>query len=289
MCKYFSVYICLLVRVPVVTVLILDYEVTSFFQYRYDYNFRSFSDTNNHSCLGLLVPVPVKDMGVTSEYAKRQLERMGWTEGSGLGKERQGRATPILVQKRSDETGGLGIEKEKARIVKQTVQTEWWKDTLGDTLAKLSDSKKKKKRKLDSSTGSGLETTSSTKLIYTDEELFVATGGARFGMRAGITRNQAKWRRTEEQMNKPLKQKETSLEFVVERTDCISRNDVVESPKNVSVDSEREMDASEAAPEKSKKNKKKDKGSRSSDKLARQKSSGETVNPKKVKKPKKAR
>jgi Pin2-interacting protein X1 len=273
----------------VVTVLILDYEVTSFFQYRYDYNFRSFSDTNNHSCLGLLVPVPVKDMGVTSEYAKRQLERMGWTEGSGLGKERQGRATPILVQKRSDETGGLGIEKEKARIVKQTVQTEWWKDTLGDTLAKLSDSKKKKKRKLDSSTGSGLETTSSTKLIYTDEELFVATGGARFGMRAGITRNQAKWRRTEEQMNKPLKQKETSLEFVVERTDCISRNDVVESPKNVSVDSEREMDASEAAPEKSKKNKKKDKGSRSSDKLARQKSSGETVNPKKVKKPKKAR
>jgi hypothetical protein len=33
--------------------------------------------------------------------------------------------------------------------------------------------------------------------VVTDADLFQATGGARFGMRAGKTRNLAKWRRTE--------------------------------------------------------------------------------------------
>ena len=166
-------------------------------------------------------------MSTSSEFAKRQLERMGWTEGSGLGKERQGRATPILVQKRADETGGLGIEKEKARVIKQTVQSEWWKDNLGDTLAKLSHSKKKKKkRKLDEG-----EPSRATKITYTDEELFIATGGARFGMRAGITRNQAKWRRTEEQENRSSQQKEKPVVSIMESTTTISRITVLQSTK----------------------------------------------------------
>jgi G-patch domain len=142
-------------------------------------------------------------MGSTSDFAKRQLERMGWKEGNGLGKERQGRATPIIVQRRSDATGGLGIEQEKVRVVQHTIQNEWWKDTLGDTLAKLSDKKKKKKRKHDDTNGAEPNTVI-RKTTYTDEELFIATGGARFGMRAGKTRNQAKWRRTEELENSKL-------------------------------------------------------------------------------------
>jgi Pin2-interacting protein X1 len=226
-------------------------------------------------------------MSSTSDFAKRQLERMGWTEGSGLGKERQGRASPILVEKRSDETGGLGIEQEKARIIKHTVQTEWWKDTLGDTLAKLSGSRKKKKRKLDGATSKEPENRS-TKLTFTDEELFAATGGARFGMRAGITRNQSKWRRTEERENTPLKPKETSLELVGQRSD------ITQNSNHASADSKSEIPASEAAVSESKKRKKKVKRSKSGDKGARRKSSEESTNripkenPKKAKKPKMA-
>jgi hypothetical protein len=147
---------------------------------------------------------------VQSEFAKRQLERMGWSEGSGLGKDRQGCATPIIVKQRVDVTGGLGIEKEKVRLTQQAIQNEWWKDALGDTLSKLStnnDKKKKKKlnRETEKTDDNIVETNNKNKkIIFTDEELFIATGGARFGMRAGKTRNQAKWRRTEEQELKLL-------------------------------------------------------------------------------------
>jgi G-patch domain len=149
---------------------------------------------------------------VQSEFAKRQLERMGWSEGNGLGKDRQGRATPIIVKRRSDATGGLGIEKEKVRQTQQTIQDEWWKDALGDTLCKLRNKKEKKKKKKrksnkDDNGDESDETTNTNiykKIVYTDEELFIATGGARFGMRAGKTRNQAKWRRTEQQETKLL-------------------------------------------------------------------------------------
>lgn len=232
-------------------------------------------------------------MTVTSEFAKRQLERMGWTEGSGLGKERQGRATPILVHKRSDETGGLGIEQEKARITKHAVQTEWWKDTLGDTLAKLGGSNSKKKRKLDTSTRKKSDTRS-TKRTYTDEELFVATGGARFGMRAGITRNQAKWRRTEERESRLLQQEETSLTLAVENTSIVSSTELMFCTNHESVDAKTELPASEAAVSKSKKKKKKDKGLKASSNESKRNSSEDAVElfpktkPKKGKKLKRA-
>jgi hypothetical protein len=120
-----------------------------------------------------------------SEFAKSQLVKMGWTEGTGLGKHRDGRSTHIRVYKRLD-SAGLGSEKSAGSATSSNNNVspdDWWKDGLGDTLAKLS-SKKKNKRK-------------DAKYTYTDEELFVATGGARFGMRAGKTRNLAKWRRAE--------------------------------------------------------------------------------------------
>ena len=44
----------------------------------------------------------------TSEFAKRQLKKLGWKEGEGLGKRRDGITTHIRVQKRVDEQGGLG-------------------------------------------------------------------------------------------------------------------------------------------------------------------------------------
>ena len=116
-----------------------------------------------------------------SAFAVQQMQRLGWTEGTGLGKKRDGRVTHIQVVQRKD-SAGLGSEK---MLTETALPEEWWKDSLGDTLAKLSaagDSSGKKKR---------------SKKTFTDEELFEATGGARFGMRSGKTRNLAKWRRTE--------------------------------------------------------------------------------------------
>ncbi|KAL3782439.1 hypothetical protein HJC23_006012 [Cyclotella cryptica] len=124
-------------------------------------------------------------------FAKRQLEKMGWKEGTGLGKRRDGLVEHVKIRQREDEMG-LGREKELARAVEDV----WWKDSVGGTLAKLqaqkdksSEKKKKKKSKKEKNDKPVVK-------IYTDEELFEATGGARFGMRAQ-RRAEAKWKRTE--------------------------------------------------------------------------------------------
>jgi Pin2-interacting protein X1 len=127
----------------------------------------------------------------TTSFAQRHLEKMGWSAGTGLGKKRNGVTTHIVVQKREDSVG-LGSDKEAAALKIREQSSEWWKDALGDTLAKLggaANQKASSKRKSSSS--------SSKRKTVTDADLFQATGGARFGMRAGKTRNLAKWRRTE--------------------------------------------------------------------------------------------
>jgi Pin2-interacting protein X1 len=127
----------------------------------------------------------------TSTFARKQLEKMGWSDGTGLGKKRDGIKTHIKVKKRKDQEG---IGADKAAAEKATSTEQWWKDSLGDTLARLSSKggkksdKKKRKRK-----------------DYTDEELFEATGGSRFGMRAGVTKNLAKWRRSEGELEETAK------------------------------------------------------------------------------------
>lgn len=129
-------------------------------------------------------------------FAKRQLEKMGWTEGTGLGKNRDGRSEHVKIRQREDEMG-LGREKELAREVGDV----WWKDSLGGTLARLQQKKKKKKgdkkdkKKSKKRKDKDGEPAAAVK-IYTDEELFEATGGARFGMRAQ-RRAEGKWKRTE--------------------------------------------------------------------------------------------
>jgi len=105
----------------------------------------------------------------TSSFAQQQLKKMGWSEGEGLGKKRQGMASHIKVRKRSEEVG-LG-HNDHANIGNQ-----WWADAMGDTLSRLSGKKQKRKT--------------------TDDDLFEATGGARFGMRAQ-RKAVGKWARTE--------------------------------------------------------------------------------------------
>ena len=67
-----------------------------------------------------------------SEFAKNQLKLMGWKEGEGLGKNRQGIATHIKVEKRK-EAEGLGHERQLV----QNATNQWWTASIGETLSKL--------------------------------------------------------------------------------------------------------------------------------------------------------
>jgi len=99
--------------------------------------------------------------------------------------------THIRVKQRAEDEG-IGHEKVKV----EQASTNWWQGAVNDTLAKLnqSGSKKSKKSKKDKSK-------KKSKVVaqiktYTDEELFIATGGARFGMRAQ-RKQEGKWARAE--------------------------------------------------------------------------------------------
>lgn len=129
-----------------------------------------------------------------SSFARRQLESMGWKEGEGLGKHKQGRSSHISVSKRKEEEGLGHVERPKSMY-----EDQWWNSSINATLAKLQ--KKSKKQETDQ------------KVITTDEELFIATGGARFGMRAQY-RAEGKWARTESKVDGTMeKTAEKSMEW----------------------------------------------------------------------------
>jgi hypothetical protein len=134
--------------------------------------------------------------GVTSKFARKQLEKLGWKEGEGLGKRRDGISTHIRVQKRADEKGGLGKSSVDENL---KIGNEWWKDSVGDTLARLSNKKKSKKNK-------------KRKKTFTDEELFEATGGSRFGMRAQAPQK-GKWQRAETIVDEEEQKAKDSVEW----------------------------------------------------------------------------
>ena len=115
---------------------------------------------------------------------------MGWTEGTGLGKRRDGNVTHIRIQQREEEAG-LGKEKDGIKGVGDV----WWKESVGGTLARLQSKKGKKSKSKDKDKKSKDKEKSAAK-TFTDQELFIATNGARFGMRAQ-RRAEGKWKRTE--------------------------------------------------------------------------------------------
>jgi len=130
-----------------------------------------------------------------SSFARRQLESMGWKEGEGLGKRKQGRSSHICVSKRKEEEGLGHVDRPKSMY-----EDQWWNSSINATLAKLQ--KKSKKQE-----------TAAQKVITTDEELFIATGGARFGMRAQY-RAEGKWARTESKGDDTMEKKaEKSMEW----------------------------------------------------------------------------
>lgn len=153
----------------------------------------------------------------SKSFAAKQMAKMGWTEGTGLGKKRDGIVSHIKVQKR-EENAGLGVEKERTRLL--GVEGMWWSSSVADTLMRLQQknkgtsdekTKKKKSKKEKKSKKSKKDVSIQTNVagkIYTDDELFAATGGARFGTKGG-KRAEGKWERSEK--SKELKEWEKDV------------------------------------------------------------------------------
>lgn len=127
-----------------------------------------------------------------SAFARRQMEKMGWQEGKGLGKNEDGMASHIK-QKKKENVAGLGAEKTTEFMVDTSLKggaktsitggnDNWWHDAFSSKLKSLNKSKKSKKRK--SSHADPDASSEDEKGPPTMEELFAATGGARLGMRA---------------------------------------------------------------------------------------------------------
>jgi Pin2-interacting protein X1 len=171
-----------------------------------------------------------------SAYAMRMMEKMGWKEGQGLGKDETGIAEHIIIHKREDKMG-LGIDNMAAA---ESVTDNWWHSAFTANLnvfksnmkksSKKSDKEDKKEKKREKkdkknkkdkkdkeskskdldNDGENVEASPKKrkeKRIREPEEtsgshpsyddLFAATGGARLGMRAR-REQKGKIRRTEE-------------------------------------------------------------------------------------------
>jgi Pin2-interacting protein X1 len=120
-------------------------------------------------------------------WAKKLLEKSGWTEGKGLGKNEDGTATHVKVTKKND-THAIGFD-----VVKQTEYKDCWYDTFGAfgggatiggaAAVELSDdsdseSGKRSKKRRRAAEGESMDAAN----VYAT--LFESTGGARLGMRA---------------------------------------------------------------------------------------------------------
>jgi Pin2-interacting protein X1 len=141
----------------------------------------------------------------SSGFAKKQLEKMGWKDGKGLGKNQQGMATHIKVTKREDDAG-IGHVRAELQMYQQQQHQQWWSESMGNVFAKLNASAGTKKKK-----SKNVPVPPVVK-HYTDEELFDATGGARFGMRA--QRKQiGKWARAETISSEEEEQAKNKIEW----------------------------------------------------------------------------
>jgi Pin2-interacting protein X1 len=206
----------------------------------------------------------------TSAFARKQLEKMGWTEGTGLGKKRDGITTHVKVKKREDKAG-LGIE--KVATEKRAAGEQWWKDSLGDTLARLGSKQKKKK-------------SSKRKREYTDEELFEATGGARFGMRAAPTQKLAKWRRSESGASSSVGESVREGDMIKEESSAQSSSDQEKRERKKKKFSEEES-SSQSSSDQEKRERKKKKQLSEEERSAQSSSDQEKIEKKKKKKSKK--
>lgn len=164
-----------------------------------------------------------------SSFALKQMEKMGWKEGTGLGKNADGRAVHIKTTKKDDKDG-LGVSAETKG--EGAAEDQWWFDSYSNGMSEFKKEARKKRKRDEEGDGDDVDSDKQKNKkakkekkeekkkdkkekkeakkskeksgkISTDfgapsfEELFKATGGARLGMRARA--NQAgKFKRTED-------------------------------------------------------------------------------------------
>lgn len=135
-----------------------------------------------------------------SSFALKQMLKMGWKEGTGLGKNNDGIASHIKVEIRGDNEG-IASKDEKTNSIEINGQSssddQWWHAAFhanakkfrkkasnnSDDDEKTSTKEKKKKSKKEKKKRKIAEIENDVA-IPSYEELFKATGGARLGMRA---------------------------------------------------------------------------------------------------------
>lgn len=123
-----------------------------------------------------------------SSFALKQMEKMGWKEGQGLGKNETGMTKHIVAKKRDDNVG-LGGEDIEAVALPEN----WWHDAFATNLSNMKNKMKGKK-------SSKKDKHKPSEAPPTYDELFKATGGARLGMRARADQK-GKLKRTELQIS----------------------------------------------------------------------------------------
>ena len=118
----------------------------------------------------------------SDSFGRSLMEKMGWKEGSGIGKNQDGMTTHIRAKKRGAE--GLGSRGDGGKYegdnAKSCLEDGWYLKVFDDAKREKKSKKSKsksKKRKRD-------DKLPSSPAIPTDEELLKATGGARLGRRA---------------------------------------------------------------------------------------------------------
>lgn len=153
-----------------------------------------------------------------SNFAQKQMEKMGWTEGMGLGKQGEGIVKHIVAVKR-DENEGLGT---KENLEATALPESWWHDGFANALEGFQKPKKKKKNKKDK------DVVDPSKAPSFDE-LFKATGGARLGMRARADQT-GKIKRSEGDYNESKKRAKHTEEK--ELMETVAEEDESESRKS---------------------------------------------------------
>lgn len=131
-----------------------------------------------------------------SSFALKQMEKMGWTEGKGLGKTESGISKHITVTKR-DDSAGLGTEAVKTQAMEAS--ETWWHDAFASNLKAMKTKHEKKSKSSKSDKGSKKRKSDEVEVsdcLPSYDELFKATGGARLGMRARADQK-GKLKRTE--------------------------------------------------------------------------------------------
>jgi len=122
-----------------------------------------------------------------SNFALKQMEKMGWKEGQGLGKTASGMVKHITVIKREE---NVGLGSDALEIV--SVPENWWHDAYSSNLKSIKSKIGSKSSRKDKSHCKS----DNIQHPPSYEELFKATGGARLGMRARADQT-GKHKRTE--------------------------------------------------------------------------------------------